>query len=129
MIAYFDASALGKLVVGEAESAALAAWLTPIEPVASSRLAVVEVHRAARVANPGAESAARTRGVLESCLLVDATADVVDTAARLASARLRSLDAIHLATALRLGPDALVAYDARLAEAARARGLTVLAPA
>jgi predicted nucleic acid-binding protein len=129
VIAYLDASALVKLVVLERESSALAAWLEPVETVASSELAVVEVHRAARVANPGPDASLRAFRVLDSCLLVEVGRDLIDAAARLAGMRLRSLDAIHLATALGVGPDRFVVYDERLAEAARAQGLVVAAPA
>jgi predicted nucleic acid-binding protein len=129
VIAYLDASALVKLVVRERESNALAAWLEPVETVASSELAAVEVHRAARVANPGPDSSRRAVRVLDSCLLVEVGRDVIELAATLAAVRLRSLDAIHLATALRVRPDRFVAYDERLAEAARAQGFVVAAPA
>lgn len=56
---------------------------------------------------------------------------VVESAGRLADPLLRSLDAIHLATALliREDVDALLTYDERLAEAARAHGLAVASPA
>jgi predicted nucleic acid-binding protein len=49
-------------------------------------------------------------------------------AARIASPTLRSLDAIHLATAVHVQPDAVLTYDERLAGAAEAQGLAVLAP-
>lgn len=128
-LVYCDSSALVKLVIDEPQSTALATWLQSVEMKATSRLAVVEVERATRIANPAEEVARDTRRVLESCLLVDVTRDILREAAGLASLRVRSLDAIHLATALRLEIDAFVAYDERLARAGRTRGLLVVAPA
>jgi hypothetical protein len=63
--------------------------------------------------------------------LVDLDAELVDTAAVVQPASLRTLDAIHLAGALRMGADlsALVTYDQRLVDAARAAGLPVVSPA
>jgi len=127
--AYLDASALVKLVLDEPESEALAGWLELGRDVTSSRLAVVEVLRAVRVARPEGDAASPARRVLESCLLVEVSPALIDAAARLAAVRLRSLDAIHLATALSVRPDAFVAYDVRLAEAAGAQGLVVVSPA
>jgi predicted nucleic acid-binding protein len=56
---------------------------------------------------------------------------IVEAASRLPQSHLRSLDAIHLATALHLGPDltAFVSYDKRLVSAAQAERLPILAPA
>ena len=56
---------------------------------------------------------------------------VLDGAAAIDPAELRSLDAVHLATALGIGErlDGVVTYDARLREAADLAGLTVLMPA
>jgi predicted nucleic acid-binding protein len=53
---------------------------------------------------------------------------VLRQAGLLPGARLRSLDAIHLAAALSLGAEAVLTYDDRLAEAARGLGMTVLSP-
>ncbi len=63
MIAYCDASALVKLVIAEPESEALITWLKRAETTATSALAVVEVHRAARVASPHDETARDAWGV------------------------------------------------------------------
>ena len=125
---YFDSSALVKLVVEERESAALAGWIEAEHTMATSRLAEVEVERAARIANPSETVARDTRRVLDSCLLVDVSRAILGDASRLTSALVRTPDAIHLATALRLQADALVGYDDRLATAARARGLRVVTP-
>ncbi len=63
--------------------------------------------------------------------LIEMDSPILEAAALVDPAGLRSLDAIHLATALSLGEElgALVTYDARLADAARTHGLTVFAPA
>lgn len=127
-LAYCDSSALVKLVIDERESSALGATLASYRLLATSRLAVVEVQRATRVANPSPEVARDTERVLGSCLLADVSREILREAAALADARVRSLDAIHLATALRLGPDVFVAYDERLSAAAEARGLAVMQP-
>ncbi len=62
--------------------------------------------------------------------LVELDDRVIAAAAGLDPAELASLDAIHLASALSLGDDlgAFVCYDRRLAEAATAAGLPMLAP-
>jgi len=68
--------------------------------------------------------------VLESVYLLDLSRTILHEAAALAPPALRTLDAIHLATALSIGDRTLdvITYDARLAEAARASGLTVVQP-
>lgn len=56
---------------------------------------------------------------------------LLDRAAELEPDEIRSLDAVHLAAALSIGPDlaVLVAYDTRLTAAAKAYGLVVESPA
>lgn len=60
--------------------------------------------------------------------MVSVTAPLLRQARGLASATLRTLDAIHLASALRLEADELLAYDRRLLDAARNLGLAVASP-
>jgi predicted nucleic acid-binding protein len=93
----------------------------------ASAIATVEVPRA--VARAGGDGA-RVRDVLDRVALAAVTPLVLDAAASLAPSTMRALDAIHLATALRIGPrlSALVTYDERLATAARAHGVVVSAP-
>lgn len=92
----------------------------------------IELLRAARrvAAEVGAkEVVERAAAVLGTCTVVALSAPTAETAASLAPAALRTLDAIHIATALSAAPlEALVAYDERLAEAARAGGLVVAQP-
>ncbi len=115
-------------MIEEAESADLEGHLACDAVIATSRLALVEVPRAARIANPSEELQRETRRLLDACLLVDVTDRLLRSAAPLASHEVRTLDAIHLATALYIDADELVAYDRRLLDAAEAQGLQVAAP-
>jgi uncharacterized protein len=128
-VAYVDSSALLKLAVREPETAALEAHLAERDGLVSSRLAVLECRRAAR----------RTRhvrvlqavdDVLEAIYLLDITQAILDAAAGADPPVLRSLDAIHLATALSIGDEQVevITYDTRFAAAAHANGLAVTQP-
>ena len=127
-VAYLDASAFVKLVKDEPESAALNAALEAWPRKSSSALLEVEGPRAARRTNPLAYDAARA--LLAGMELLEIDADIRRAAADLSDPGLRSLDAIHLATALSLGErcGAFFGYDDRLIAAARAHGLTVTVP-
>jgi len=126
---YADASALVKLLVREPETAALSALLARrTASLATSVIAVVEVLRAVRIAEPGPACARRARARLDESMLVDATRDLLDEAASYTSSHVRALDAIHLVSALRIGAREILVYDRRLAEAAGAAGLEVLSP-
>lgn len=128
MATYVDSSAIVKLVVREPESAALRRYLRQRRPLVSSALARTEVLRAAL---PSGEAAVRRgHSVLSRLDLVRVNDRVLDAAGALAPADVRSLDAIHLATARELGSDLgrLVTYDDRMAAAARQLGLRVVAP-
>lgn len=126
---YLDSSALVKLVVPEAESAALRILLRSWPERVSSVVAAVEVERAAR--RIGAGAVRRARSVLSRIGLVELDDEVVRAAATVEPLELRTLDAIHLGTAVTLHEEmgAFCAYDARLAGAAARMGLEVLAPA
>lgn len=127
---YFDTSALVKLVAAEAETSALLQLLESRPQVISSVLARVELLRAVNRAGRDRQALALARGVLERVTLLEIDLPIQEAAATLPPAELRSLDAIHLAsaTALTSDLDAFVGYDAKLNQAARAAGLTVLAP-
>ena len=127
-LTYADSSALVKLVIEERESEALERHLADGPTLATSRIALVEVTRATALANPAREVAEAARRVLESCLLVEVSDAILRAAADLASASIRTLDALHLASALRVEPDEVVAYDQRLLAAARERGLVGASP-
>ncbi len=127
-VAYVDASALVKLVVDEPERTALRAELVTWPALATSVVAEVEVRRA--VARVAAHAVPVAEAVLERFERLPLDDGVRSAAATDAPATLRSLDAVHLASALALGDrlGAFVTYDERLADAARAAGLRVLAP-
>ncbi len=130
-LVYLDSSALVKLVVREPESPALLRLLREHRERVSSALALTEVVRALRRAGFGRREGRRAREVLGAVALVDADRGTLSAAAALEPPMLRTLDAIHLATALALGEElaALVTYDRRLTEAARRAHVRVLAPA
>ena len=128
---YLDASALVKLVQRETESNALRRFLRRQDDDrrVASALARVEVVRA--VAGGGPNAIAHARRQLARVDQVAIDRDLLDAAATLAlGERLRSLDAIHLASAHALGSDlrAVVTYDQRMAAAALALGMVVEAP-
>lgn len=127
---YLDSSALVKLVVLEPESAALREVLKGHAARLSSGLAEVEVPRALRRAGYGAAEQRRAGELLARIALVDVDRAILRAAAAIAPSNLRSLDAIHLATALSLGQDlaGIITYDQRLAEAAIGADLEVWAP-
>lgn len=125
---YADSSALVKLFLREPESAALASYIPPGAVLVSSALARVEVTRTVRVAGLEDEVEGGLDGMLDGVGLVDIDRTILGRAAALANASLRSLDAIHLATAMAVGPDAVLAYDRGLCRAARTVGLHVESP-
>ncbi len=128
---YLDSSALLKLLHDEPESTALADWLASRTgtPVVSSELAKVEVIRACRRIDP--TTLTEAAGLLAGLDLIPLSGAVIDQAADVGGTTLRSLDAIHLASALTIQHElsAFVAYDHRLAEAASTAGLELLIPA
>lgn len=129
MAHYLDTSALAKLARAESESAALLDWVRRSDTaMVSSDLARTELMRALRRSDPSAVAVGRR--VLESVDLIALSPRILDEAGRLDPVALRSLDAIHLASALTLGDDlqSIVTYDVRLADAARAVGIPALAP-
>jgi len=129
-VVYLDASALVKLVVREPESVALMEFLREHPDRVSSALALAEVPRALRRARFGAAERRRAREVLARVALVDIDRRALAAAAAIEPPTVRTLDAIHLATALALREDlaALVTYDRSLAVAAERADLPVQAP-
>ena len=127
---YLDSSALVKLVAHEPETPALLSLLEPRPDVVSSALARLELLRAVARVGRASDSLERARGVLSRVVLVAMDREILDAASRLEPADLHSLDAIHLATALTLHPEAemFVSYDERLNAAAAAAGLRIVTP-
>lgn len=125
---YLDSSAIVKLAVREPESSALHRYLQRRRPLVTSTLARTEVVRALLPA--GDEAIAAGRWALTLLDLVRVNKWVLDQAAKLLPVHVRSLDAIHLATAGELGQDlgVVVTYDSRMAEAAEQLGYRVTAP-
>ena len=126
---YLDSSAIVKLVLPERESTALRRELVGRPERVSSALARVEVLRALRRANAPRETLRRAEAVLDRIALVPPEEPILHAAAAVEPQGLRSLDAIHLATALSAdGVTAIATYDRRLAEAATAAGIPAIAP-
>jgi predicted nucleic acid-binding protein len=127
--AYLDASAIVKLVAREKETAALERDAATRDGLLASRLAAAEVMRAVRRV-PTRRLLQQADDVLASFVLIGVTTPILDDAGTLSPADLRTLDAIHLATALSLDLPGLdfITYDDRLARAAAAHGLHVVQP-
>ena len=125
--AYYDSSALVKLILDEPDSVALRAYVRQEPPGISCALVRTEVVRVFR--EQSADAIRHARETLGEMELLELDDDLLDAAALL-PAPVRSLDAIHLAAALSLGSElsALVTYDERMARAARELGLEVVSP-
>jgi uncharacterized protein len=116
-----------KLAVEEAESQALLTVIEGRGPYVTSVVGEVETVRACRRASVPGDQIDRLR---DGLVVIALDNEVRQIAAAVDPPPLRTLDAIHLATALSLGAglDRIVTYDARLAEAAELAGLAVVAP-
>jgi uncharacterized protein len=132
-VIYLDTAALVKLVRAEPETAALVEWLNSRQgrPLVASALVEAEVPRALRRSQPGVLGS--VAAVLARLHRVEINAAVRTIASGFPDPGMRSLDAIHLATAELLTAsgkplDASVTYDERLAAAAREAGLPTAAP-
>lgn len=128
---YVDSSALLKRVVVEAESAAVRSLLHDRDEagdlLTSSALAWLEVWRALRRAGVG-DLEATADAALSGIARFRLRDTVLVRARRVGDSTMRSLDAIHLASALAVDAESILTYDDRLADAAAAAGLEVLAP-
>lgn len=124
---YLDTSAALKLIVEEAESTALAERLDADTPdIVACLLLETELRRAAQCHD--ALSQELVSQLIDGLSLYEVPASLFREAGLLAGTDLRSLDALHLAAAVRIGVDAVVTYDLRMAEAARELGLSAIAP-
>lgn len=129
MTLYLDTSALVKLIASEPETPHLRSYLAERSEVhrAASALVRTELRRAVLRAAP--EHLEAVSRVLAGLALVPLDDALLDLAGTLVPVGLRSLDALHVASALRLAPlTAVVTYDTRMQEAARSAGLRVVAP-
>ena len=130
-LVYLDSSALVKLVVSEPESMALIDRLRAWPQRVSSALALTELPRALTRAGFGAAEHRRARAVLERLDLLDVDRQILATAAALEPSALRTLDAIHLASAIAVREDLeiVITYHRRLRAAAERMHIDVAAPA
>ena len=137
MRVYFDSSALIKRSVQEAESDAVEAafdrYVAEDAVIISSSLAWVEVSRALRTRlDSGSYGEDEIHDAVEGALAGVAerliTGEVIGLARRVGPPLLRTLDAIHLATAIMLDADEVVVYDDRLIDACRSNGLRTAMP-
>ncbi len=126
---YLDSSAIVKLAVEEPESTALRSYLRRRNPLVSSALAHTEVLRALLL--EGEAGVTRGRAVLGRIDLIRINDRILNAAGALLPPELRSLDAIHIASAQLLGGDLgqLVTYDDRMLATARDLGITTVSPA
>lgn len=128
MTVYLDTSAAAKLMVEESESTRLAAFLDDLdagEDILSSALLETELRRFATRLDLDQSAVTDLLGRVG---LVEPDRSLFHEAGLLPGRHLRSLDALHLATAIRVDATALVAYDHRLLAAARSLGLSALSP-
>jgi predicted nucleic acid-binding protein len=128
-VTYADTSALVKLLIAEAETSALAQYLSSTQDrTTSSQLTIAELNRT--IARAGVDAAAAGLLLRQLDLLAVDEAGLW-RAGRLPSPAgtfLRTADAIHLVAAMELGESEFLTYDRRQAQAAAERGFTVLAP-
>jgi hypothetical protein len=130
-VIYLDSAAVVKLVHAEAESQALRDWLGDYSSLDWVSSVLVEVETVRALARHAPAAVTRLPPILDLMMLVEISPEVRALAQTVAPPAIRTLDAIHLATALRIGDQltSLVTYDRRLSDAAVAAGLTVEAPA
>lgn len=131
---YLDSCAAIKLFIDEVESDALEDWLVQQSPARqiTSHLTRTELRRGLHAIDAKPDTHTQSDHWLERCAHLALPAAVFDNAGLLApSTRLRSLDAVHVAAALALGPalSYFVTYDKRLSSAAGDHGLVVVSPA
>ncbi|MGP3937407.1 type II toxin-antitoxin system VapC family toxin [Nonomuraea sp. KM88] len=128
---YLDSAAVVKLVHAEAESQALRDWLDERVETGWTSSVLVEIESSRALARYAPEAVARLHMVLDLIELVELDADIRILAQTVEPVTVRSLDAVHLATALRIRSQltSFVTYDKRLADAAQTAGLTIDMPA
>lgn len=128
---YLDSAAVVKLVHAEAESQALRDWLSDRSSLSWTSSVLLEVETVRALARHAPYAISRLPPILDLMVLVEISPEVRALAQTVTPPAVRTLDAIHLATALRMSDQltSFVTYDRRLADAATAAGLTVDSPA
>jgi predicted nucleic acid-binding protein len=125
---YIDTSALGRVLLAEPDKPAIERALDDYDKIVSSHLLQVELRRLAFRKN----LLDATSELLADVALISMNEAILTASETLAPSAVGTLDAIHLATAVRLSNDgeldALMTYDKQLAEGAREHGITVLSP-
>jgi len=128
---YLDSAAVVKLVHAEPESQALRGWLDERAETGWISSVLVEIESFRALARYAPDAISRMPAVLDQIDLIDLGPRIRSLAQAAKPATVRSLDAIHLGTALhsRSGLTSFVTYDKRLLDAAQAAGLPVDSPA
>ena len=128
---YLDSAAVVKLVHAEPESLALRGWLDERAETGWISSVLVEIESFRALARYAPDAISRLPAVLDQIYLIDLSPRIRSLARAAKPAAVRSLDAIHLGTALhsRSGLTSFVTYDKRLLDAAQAAGLPVDSPA
>lgn len=129
MKAYIDTSAFAKIFMPEHDSPALKSFLDTHPDDLRLMSSVLLETEARRVARSGGVSQAVVTAALSEVNLARAPRALFTEAGYLDGVRTRSLDALHLATALRHNVDLLIAYDQRFVDAATAHGVPTVSPA
>jgi len=126
---YVDTSAVGRVLLGEPDAPAVLRELAGFDQHVASRLLRIELRRLA-LREDALEAADR---LLDGVALLPLDDPILASSETLPPTTVATLDAIHLATALRLAAagvlDTVMTYDRRLADGAAHHGLRVLAPA
>lgn len=126
---YLDTSALGRVVLGEPDGMAVGDALGAFDVVISSRLLRIELHRLGMRADLARDE---IEAWLAGMALVPMDDAILSLAEAVSPVSVATLDAIHLATAVRLAGDghveSIMTFDHRLADGAREHGLDVAAP-
>jgi predicted nucleic acid-binding protein len=127
---YLDSAAVVKLVHAEAESQALRDWLDERAETGWTSSVLVEIESSRALARHAPEAVTRLHPILDLIDVVELAPRIRILAQTVRPTTVRSLDAIHLGTALCLRPQltSFITYDKRLADAARAAGLPVDMP-
>jgi uncharacterized protein len=128
---YLDSAAVVKLAHAEPESAALRGWLDERAEIQWISSVLTEIESFRGLARYAPEAVSRLPAVLDQIDLVDLDQPIRTLARMVTPATVRSLDAIHLGTALRSHSSltSFVTYDKRLLDAAHAAGLPIDSPA